>query len=195
MLPTRNLLAVEPLPPRTASRAKGRVSNQDAGRRPVPRPSESRETASAPVGHDADHPILVTGATGQQGGAVLRHLRRQGFAVRALTRDGHSPAARALAATGVAVIQGDFDDRASLERALDGAYGAYAVQTPWQRGGVAGEERAGVAFARAAQAARIPHLGYSTGGRSGRPAGLPHPQSQRQNDTNTRPRWRPHTLL
>src|SRR5260221_13131599 len=173
MLPTRNLLAVEPLPRRTDSRAKGRVSNQDAGRCPVTRPPESRETASAPVGHDADHPILVTGATGQQGGAVLRHLRRQGFAVRALTRDGHSPAARALAATGVAVIQGDFDDRASLERALDGAYGAYAVQTPWQRGGVAGEVRPGNAFPAPAQAAGPPNPGYTSAPRAARPTGHP----------------------
>src|SRR5260370_34168091 len=187
MLRTRNLLAVEPLPPRTDSRAKGRVSNQDAGRRPVTRPPESRETASAPVGHDADHPILVTGATGQEGGAVLRHLRRQGFAVRALTRDGHSPAARALAATGVAVIQGDFDDRASLERALDGAYGAYAVQTPWQRGGVAGQVRQGIALAGAAPAAGVQHLGYSSVRRADRQTGRSHLESKNQNDAHIRP--------
>ena len=159
------------------------------------RPPESRETASAPVGHDADHPILVTGATGQQGGAVLRHLRRQGFAVRALTRDGHSPAARALAATGVAVIQGDFDDRASLERALDGAYGAYAVQTPWQRGGVAGEVRQGIAFADAAQAAGIQHLVYSSVGSADRQTGIPHFESKYQIEAHIRALGLPHTLL
>src|SRR5215469_15517322 len=93
----------------------------------------------AATAHDADRPILVAGATGQQGGAVLRHLRTHGFAVRALTRDVHSHAARTLAATGVGVIQGNFDDRASLERALGGAYGAYAVQTPWQSRGVEGD--------------------------------------------------------
>ena len=87
------------------------------------RQQQSRETASAQIRHDADRPVLVTGATGQQGGAVLRHLRMQGFAVRALTRDLHSPVARTPAATGVDVIQGNFDNRTSLERALDG-YGA-----------------------------------------------------------------------
>jgi uncharacterized protein YbjT (DUF2867 family) len=116
---------------------------------------ESRETAAAQRGHDADRSILVTGATGQQGGAVLRHLRTQGFAVRALTRDARSPAARAIAAMGVAVLQGDFDDRASVERALAGMDGAYAVQNPWQSGGVTGEVRQGIAFADAAKAAGI----------------------------------------
>src|SRR5260221_14711776 len=151
---------------------------QDDGRCPVTRQQESRETASAQNGHDADRPILVTGATGQQGGAVLRHLRTQGFAVRALTRDAHSPAARTLAATGVAVIQGDFDDRASLERALDGAYGAYAVQTPWQRGGVAGEMRQGIALPDTAPGPRSQHPASSSAGGADRQTGIPPFQSK-----------------
>jgi uncharacterized protein YbjT (DUF2867 family) len=147
-------------------------------------------TASARTGHDGqgiDRPILVTGATGKQGGAVLRHLRTQGFAVRALTRDVHSPAARTLAATGVALIQGDFADRASLARALDGAYGAYAVQTPYQRGGVAGELRQGIAFADAAKAAGIQHLVYSSLGSANRQTGIPHFESKYQCLTMERP--------
>src|SRR5258708_4017500 len=178
MLPTRNIVALQPLPTRTDARAKGRVSNQDDWRCPVTRQQESRETASAQIGHDADRPVLVTGATGQQGGAVLRHLRTQGCAVRALTRDVHSPAARTLAATGVAVIQGDFDDRASLERALAGMYGAYAVQTPWQSGGVEGELPPGIAFAHPAKAAGIQHPVSSPARSPNRPTGLPPFQSK-----------------
>jgi uncharacterized protein YbjT (DUF2867 family) len=161
----------------------------------VTRQQESRETASAQIGHDADRPILVTGATGQQGGAVLRHLRTRGFAVRALTRDMHSPAARTLAARGIGVIQGNFDDRASLERALDGAYGAYAVQTPWQSGGVEGEVRQGIAFADAAKAAGIQHLVYSSVGSADRQTGIPHFESKYQIEEHIRAIGLPHTIL
>jgi uncharacterized protein YbjT (DUF2867 family) len=158
------------------------VPNRDDWRYPVSR-------------YDADHPILVTGATGQQGGAVLRHLRRQGFAVRALTRDVHSPAARTLAATGVAVVQGDFEDRASLARALDGASGAYAVQTPFQHGGVEGELRQGLAFADAANAAGIQHLVYSSVGSAERQTGIPHFESKYQIEEHIRALGLPHTIL
>jgi uncharacterized protein YbjT (DUF2867 family) len=170
----------------------------------VPRPQESqhsqhsqqsRETATARIGHDADRLILVTGATGQQGGAVLRHLRRQGFAVRALTRDVHSPAASTLATTGVGVIQGDFDDRASLARALAGMYGAYAVQTPFQHGGVEGELRQGLAFADAANAAGIQHLVYSSVGSAERQTGIPHFESKYQIEEHIRALGLPHTIL
>ena len=159
------------------------------------RQQKSRETASAQIGHDADRPILVAGATGQQGGAVLRHLRTQGFAVRAFTRDVHSPAARTLAATGVGVIQGNFDDRASLERALDGAYGAYAVQTPWQSGGVEAEVRQGIAFADAAKAAGIQHLVYSSVGSADRQTGIPHFESKYLIEEHIRALGLPHTML
>jgi len=161
----------------------------------VTRQQKSRETASAQIGHDADRPILVAGATGQQGGAVLRHLRTQGFAVRALTRDVHSPAARTLAATGVAVIQGDFEDRISLERALAGMYGAYAVQTPWQGGGVEGELRQGIAFADAAKAAGVQHLVYSSVGSADRQTGIPHFESKYQIEEHIRAIGLPYTIL
>ena len=61
--------------------------------------------------------ILVTGATGRQGGAVIRHLLQRGFKVRALTRDPAKPSARALESKGVEVCQGDMEDAASLRRA------------------------------------------------------------------------------
>jgi len=161
----------------------------------VTRRQERRQTASAQIGHEADRAILVTGATGQQGGAVLRHLRTQGFAVRALTRDVHSPAARTLAATGVAIIQGDFDDRASLERALAGMYGAYAVQTPFQSGGVEGEARQGIAFADAAKASGIQHLVYSSVGSADRQTGIPHFESKYQIEEHIRALGLLHTIL
>ena len=94
--------------------------------------------------------ILVSGATGQQGGAVAHHLLREGVQVRALTRDPDQEAARALADAGAEVVEGSFDDRASLDRALDGAYGAFSVQNFMTAGGPDGEVRQGTAFADAA---------------------------------------------
>lgn len=79
--------------------------------------------------------ILVTGASGQQGGAVARQLLLQpGFTVRALTRDPAKPAARILARSGVDVIQGDLDDPASVRRALEDVWGAFSVQNFMESG-------------------------------------------------------------
>ena len=63
-------------------------------------------------------PILVTGTTGKQGGAVVRALLQAGRPVRALTRDPSSAAGKALAAQGVEVVKGDLNDTASLDAAL-----------------------------------------------------------------------------
>jgi uncharacterized protein YbjT (DUF2867 family) len=74
-----------------------------------------------------DSPILVTGATGKQGGATARRLLAGGRAVRALVRDTTTTAAAALAAAGAQLVRGDFDDPTSLPAALDGAAAVFAV--------------------------------------------------------------------
>ncbi|MFD0687863.1 NmrA/HSCARG family protein [Actinomadura fibrosa] len=75
----------------------------------------------------SDSPILVTGATGRQGGATARRLLAEGRPVRALVRDPAAPAAAALATAGAELVQGDFDDPASLAPALDGVAGVFGV--------------------------------------------------------------------
>ncbi|MFC7388059.1 NmrA family NAD(P)-binding protein [Sphaerisporangium rhizosphaerae] len=82
-------------------------------------------TTAAPAGIDA--PILVTGATGKQGGATARLLLARGRQVRALVRDVNAPAATALAAAGARLVGGDFDDPASLPPALDGVAAVFGV--------------------------------------------------------------------
>jgi uncharacterized protein YbjT (DUF2867 family) len=67
--------------------------------------------------------ILVSGATGQQGGAVARSLLERGFGVRALTRNPEKPEAKELADLGAEVVSGDLEDRSSIERVLEGAQG------------------------------------------------------------------------
>ncbi len=75
-----------------------------------------------------DKTVLVTGATGRQGGAVVRHMLPKGWKLRALTRNSSSHAAQELARQGVEVVQGDLEDVASLERASRSVYGIYSVQ-------------------------------------------------------------------
>ena len=71
--------------------------------------------------------ILVCGATGSQGGAVTRRLLDRGFRVRGLTRNPQKPEAQALAEQGAEVVQGDMEDRSSIDRVLEGAYGVFSV--------------------------------------------------------------------
>src|SRR5688572_9207055 len=92
----------------------------------------------------ADKTILVLGITGQQGGAVARHLLAKGWKVRGLSRDLSKPAVQARRDAGAEMVQGDMDDRASLDAALNGAYGVFSVQNFWLPGvGTEGEIRQG----------------------------------------------------
>lgn len=138
--------------------------------------------------------ILVTGATGKQGGATARHLLQRGYGVRALTRDPEQPAARDLAQQGADVVQGDMDDRASLDRALEGAYGAYSVQNFWETG-YDREVEQGVRVADAAQAAGVEHLVYSSVGSAHRNTGLSHFESKWQIENHIRGSGLPYTIL
>lgn len=118
-------------------------------------------------------PILVTGATGQQGGAVARELLAAGHAVRAMTRDTTKQPAHELAAAGAGIVPGDLDDPASLEAALDGCGAAFAVQNTWEAG-VEREEEQGLRFAELARRAGIEHFVYSSVGSADRATGVPH---------------------
>lgn len=117
--------------------------------------------------------VLVTGATGQQGGATARELLAAGHRVRAMTRNPDGAAARALAALGAEVVRGDLDDPASVTRALAGAWGVFAVQNTWEAG-VEREEVQGKRIAEAARAAGIQHFVYASVGSAHRKTGVPH---------------------
>jgi uncharacterized protein YbjT (DUF2867 family) len=138
--------------------------------------------------------ILVTGATGQQGGAVLRRLRERGFPVRALTRDPDKPAARALAGHGIEIVRGDFDDPASIGRALEGVYGVFSVQ-PAFPAGVEAEVRHGKLLAQLAERAHISHLVYTSVGGADRNTGVPHFDSKWQIEEHIRSLGLPHTIF
>ncbi len=117
--------------------------------------------------------ILVAGATGHQGGAVARALRAGGHEVRALTRKPDGEAARALAVKGAQIVRGDLDDAASLEKALAGVWGVFAVQNTYEAG-VEGEERQGKRLAELARRAGVQHYVYTSVGSAHRRTGIPH---------------------
>lgn len=123
--------------------------------------------------------ITVTGATGQQGGAVARKLLADGWKVRALTRDVNKPTAQELASLGAQVVRGDMENRAELDAAFKGAYGVFSVQNFWLPGvGFEGEMRQGKNVADAAKAAGVQHLVYSSVGAAQRGMGQKHFESK-----------------
>ena len=117
--------------------------------------------------------ILVTGATGQQGGAVAHALLHQGHNVSALTRNSASPAAEALKKQGAKALSGDFNDQASLERAADGMDAIFAMGTPFEAG-TNNETVQACAIADAARTAGCPHLVYSSVASADKGTGVPH---------------------
>jgi uncharacterized protein YbjT (DUF2867 family) len=109
--------------------------------------------------------IAVFGATGAQGGGLARAILDDpggGFAVRAVTRKVDSDKARTLAAGGAEVVAADLDDAASVERAMQGAYGAYGVTNYWEHFSPEKELAQARTLAQAAKAAGIRHFVWST---------------------------------
>ena len=109
--------------------------------------------------------IAVVGATGAQGGGLTRAIladRSGAFAVRALTRHAGSDKARALSAAGAEVVVADLDEEASVQAALRGAYGAFFVTNFWEHFSPQREKAQAAAMARAAQAAGLKHVIWST---------------------------------
>jgi uncharacterized protein YbjT (DUF2867 family) len=140
------------------------------------------------------NPILVTGATGRQGGAVLRHLLERGMPVRALTRDAGTPRARALAAAGVELAQGDMDDVDSLKRAMTGVHGVYSVQDFWTVG-ARREVQQGKNVADAALASGVEHLVFSSVGGAERNSRIDHFESKGEIERYIRSRGLPATII
>lgn len=143
--------------------------------------------------NDANRIIVVTGATGRQGGAVTRALLEAGWRVRALTRDPSSQKAQALAALGAEVVQGDMNDRRSLQSALAGAYGVYSVQNPMLSGQEA-EVKQGKLVADVAKEANVHHLVYGSAG-LGKPTGIGSWDSKLQVEGHMKALGIPFTIL
>lgn len=143
---------------------------------------------------DADRRVLVIGAMGRQGGAVVRHMLPKGWKLRALTRDPGSHAARALTQEGVEVVQRDLEDAASIARAAAGVYGIYSVQDYWAVGAKR-EVQQGKNVADAAKKTDVKHFVYSSVGGAERNTGIPHWESKWEVEKHIRSLGLPATVI
>jgi uncharacterized protein YbjT (DUF2867 family) len=141
-----------------------------------------------------DKVVLVTGATGRQGGGVVRHLLSKGWKLRVLSRKPDSAAARSLASQGLEVVQGDLEDSASLDRAARGVYGIYSVQDFWAVGAKR-EVQQGKNLADAAKKAGVEHFVYSSVGGAERNSGIDHWESKWEVEKHIRKLGLPATML
>ena len=109
--------------------------------------------------------IAVVGATGSQGGGLVRAIlndQNSEFTVRAISRDPQSEKARELAALGAEVVKGDIDDPQSMRKAFEGAYGAYLVTFFWQHMSPEKELAEARILAQAVKDAEVHHVIWST---------------------------------
>ncbi|KRB14917.1 nucleoside-diphosphate sugar epimerase [Mesorhizobium sp. Root695] len=121
--------------------------------------------------------ILVTGATGQQGGAVARALLSRGHHVKALTRKPDSEAARQLASAGADIVAGDLADAASVVRAAKDVDTMFLMGNSYEAG-LQEETRQGILAADAAKAAGVGHLIYSSVADADKKTDIPHFESK-----------------
>src|SRR6266852_4282551 len=143
---------------------------------------------------DANKTVLITGATGRQGGGVIRHLLPKGWSLRALTRNPNSGAAKDLIDQGIEVFQGDLEDPSSLESAVRGAYGIYSVQDFWAVGAKR-EVQQGKNLADAAKKSGVEHFVYSSVGGAERNSEIAHWESKWEIEKHLRHLGLPATML
>ena len=121
--------------------------------------------------------VLVSGATGQQGGAVARALLARGHRVRGLTRKPDSDAARRLASAGADIVTGDLGDAAAVAKAASGVDTMFLMGNSYEAG-TEEETRQGIVAADAAKAAGVGHLIYSSVADANKETGIPHFESK-----------------
>jgi uncharacterized protein YbjT (DUF2867 family) len=138
--------------------------------------------------------ILVTGATGKQGGAVTRRLIGLGHEVHALTRKPNSEAARNLAVEGAKIVVGDFDQPASLARAMKGVDAVFAMSTPYEAGNER-EIKQGIALVDAAKTAGVNHFVYTSVASADRKTGIPHFDSKAAVERHVQASGVPYTII
>lgn len=136
--------------------------------------------------------ILVTGATGQQGGAVATALLTKGQKIRVMSRTPEK--ASALAKAGAEVVKGNLTNASDLQAALRGVHGVFAMSTPFEAG-MDQEVRQGIMMADAAKQAGIAHYVYTSVGSAHRNTGIPHFETKWKVEQHIRQIGLPATVL
>jgi uncharacterized protein YbjT (DUF2867 family) len=143
---------------------------------------------------DNQRNILVTGATGQQGGSLTRLLLQKKHKVYALTRNTQSPAAQDLRNRGANIVKGDLDDSDSLKRAVKDLESVFLMGTPFEDG-TEGETRRGKLMADIAKENNIEHLVYSSVANADKNTGIPHFESKYKVEQHIKNLGIPHTII
>ena len=138
--------------------------------------------------------ILVTGATGQQGGSLARLLLQKKHKVYALTRNAQSSAAQDLRNRGANIVKGDLDDSDSLKRAVKDAESVFLMGTPFEDG-TEGETRRGKFMADIAKENKVEHLVYSSVANADKNTGIPHFESKYKVEQHIKNLGIPHTII
>jgi len=123
--------------------------------------------------NNSNKTILVTGATGRQGSAVVRHLLKNNFTVKALSRTPGSIPAQQLVAKAVSVVKGDMAEMQSLLTAMEGCYGVFSIQNYFEYGAEK-EIQYGKNMADAAKKSNISHFIYNSVCNADSETGVPH---------------------
>ena len=143
---------------------------------------------------NSDTTVLITGATGRQGGAVIRYMLPKGWRLRALAFKADNSTVQRLTDQGIEVVRGDLEDSASLERAVRGVYGVYSVQDFWSVGAKR-EVQQGKNIADAAKRAGVEHFVYSSVGGAERKSGIDHFESKWEIENHIRKLGLPATMI
>jgi uncharacterized protein YbjT (DUF2867 family) len=138
--------------------------------------------------------VLVSGATGQQGGALARVLLDKGHRVRAFIRRPDSPEAKELKRLGAELAEGDFEEPSTMEGAARGMDAVFVVATPFEAG-MKAETRHGIAAADATRAAGVGHLVYSSVANADKDTGIPHFNSKRKVEEHIENLGIPYTIV
>ncbi len=138
--------------------------------------------------------VLVSGATGQQGGALARVLLDKGHRVRAFVRRPDSPEAEALERLGAELAEGDFEESSTIEEAARGMDAVFVVATPFEAG-MEAETRHGIAAANAAKNGGVSHLIYSSVAGADQDTGIPHFDSKRKVEEHIEGLGVPYTIV
>jgi uncharacterized protein YbjT (DUF2867 family) len=138
--------------------------------------------------------ILVTGATGQQGGTLARLLLQKKHKVYALTRNTESSTSQDLRNKGANLVKGDLDDPDSLEQAVNGVDSIFLMGTPFEDGTEA-ETRRGKMMADIAKEKNIEHLVYSSVANADKNTGIPHFESKYKIEQHIKNLGIPYTII
>lgn len=138
--------------------------------------------------------ILVTGATGQQGGTLAKLLLQKNHKVYALVRNIQSPAAQELKKEGADLVKGDLNNLDSLEQAVNGVDSIFLMGTPLGDG-IEGETRRGKMMADIAKEKNVKHLVYSSVANADRNTGIPHFESKYKVEQHIQNLGIPYTII